>query len=321
MRPTVPQFGHVRELRDRVAAPSDSMRILLIFIDGLGVGERDPSKNPFASLPSRVFLDFLDAGSDSATHGGLALRADASLDVEGLPQSATGQTALLTGINAAKAIGRHLSGFPTKPLRAILNEHSILKQVKDNGLNAAFINVFNPLFFEALEKNLKIRVSVTTVANMAASLPFFGLEDLLARRAIYQDFTNRILIEKGFDAPAFTPREAGEILGRCAARYHFCLYEYFQSDVAGHSGSLDRAIQEAEKLDEFLLAVLNTVDLTETSVILTSDHGNLEDVSTSRHTSNPVPVLIWGPLALTAPPIQSILDVAPLIVRSLAAES
>ncbi len=250
------------------------------------------------------------------THGGLAFRADASLGVEGLPQSATGQTTLLTGVNAAAAIGRHLNGFPSRKLREILDEHSILKELKEAGVKAAFINVFNPLFFEALEKKLPLRNSVTTVANLAAALPFFGIEDIVKRRAVYQEFTNQMLIEKGFEVPPFSPREAGEILAGSAARYDFCLYEYFQSDAAGHAQGRLRAIEEVRKLDEFLLAVLDNCDFRETSIILSSDHGNLEDLSTSQHTFNPVPVLLWGELARNKPEVKSLLDVVPLIKTS-----
>jgi hypothetical protein len=102
-----------------------------------------------------------------------------------LPQSATGQTALLTGVNAVAAIGRHLNGFPSKTLKEILYERSILKTLTEAGCKVAFINVFNPIFFDAIEQNLKFRASVTTVANMAASLPFFRIEDMVERRAVY----------------------------------------------------------------------------------------------------------------------------------------
>jgi len=295
------------------------VRILMIFIDGIGIGYNDPSRNPFAALPSQVFKDFLGGESTASARGGMATRADASLGIEGLPQSATGQTALLTGVNAAKAIGRHLNGFPTRKLREILHEHSILKTLTDKGLKAAFINVFNPLFFKALEQKLEISVSVTTVANMAASLPFFGIEDLTARRAVYQDFTNNLLIKKGCDVPIFTPKEAGEILARSAADYDFCLYEYFQSDVTAHSQNRQKAIEEVKKLDEFLLTAIDNTDLAETSIIITSDHGNLEDLSTRTHTSNPIPVLLWGRVAEEAPNIRSILDITPTVLKSLGA--
>jgi 2,3-bisphosphoglycerate-independent phosphoglycerate mutase len=293
------------------------MRTLMIFIDGIGVGKRDPSVNPFAALPSRIFTDFLDAPNHTTIFGGHAGRADASLGVEGLPQSATGQTTLLTGVNASAAIGRHLNGFPTKKLREILAEHSILKTLAERGRKACFINVFNPLFFEAIEKKIPIRSSATTLANMAASLPFFKVEDLLEKRAIYQDFTNRILQEKGCSVPLFTSREAGEILARAAAQFDYCLYEYFQSDAAGHSQDRERALDEVRKLDEFLITVLEKTDLDKSSILLTCDHGNLEDLSTPRHTCNPVPVLLWGALKNHAGEISSLLDVAPLILKNV----
>ena len=293
------------------------MRILMIFIDGIGVGKNDAAVNPFAALPSRIFRDFLDKPCAKTARNGLALRADASLGVEGLPQSATGQTALLTGVNAAAAIGRHLNGFPTKTLKGILYEHSILKTLTEAGLRAAFINVFNPLFFEAVEQNIEFPASVTTVANMAASLPFFRIEDLVERRAVYQDFTNGLLIENGLDVPAFEPAEAGEILAKSAEAYDFCLYEYLRTDAAGHSRVRDRAIEEATRLEEFLLGVLDNTDFRETSILLASDHGNLEDIRTRGHTLNPIPVLLWGALARRAPQIRTILDIVPLLLESL----
>jgi 2,3-bisphosphoglycerate-independent phosphoglycerate mutase len=134
---------------------------------------------------------------------------------------------------------------------------------------------------------------------------------------VYQEFTNRLLIKKGFDVPIFEPREAGEILARSAASYDFCLYEYFQTDGAGHSRSKDRALDEVRKLDEFLLALLENTDLRRMSILITSDHGNIEDLSVATHTYNPVPVLLWGALARRSPRIKSILDIVPLVLSAL----
>jgi bisphosphoglycerate-independent phosphoglycerate mutase (AlkP superfamily) len=152
---------------------------------------------------------------------------------------------------------------------------------------------------------------------MAAGLPFFAIEDLVARRAVYQEFTNELLIEKGFEAPIFEPAEAGEILAKSAMSYDFCLYEYFQTDGAGHSRSKDRALGEIRKLDEFLLALLRHTDLRKMSILITSDHGNIEDLSVATHTRNPVPVLLWGALARQAPRIKSILDIVPFVLEAL----
>ncbi|MDQ2998229.1 MAG: aminotransferase class I/II-fold pyridoxal phosphate-dependent enzyme, partial [Chloroflexota bacterium] len=47
---------------------------------------------------------------------------DATLGVDGLPQSGTGQTALLAGFNAAALHGRHQPHVPPVALRALLAE-------------------------------------------------------------------------------------------------------------------------------------------------------------------------------------------------------
>jgi hypothetical protein len=68
---------------------------------------------------------------------------DASLCVPGLPQSATGQAALLTGLNAPELMGRHIEGFPPpyEKLRGDLSgacsrriniQHRLVYQVLDD---------------------------------------------------------------------------------------------------------------------------------------------------------------------------------------------
>src|SRR4030065_875774 len=112
--------------------------ILLFFVDGLGIGEDDSAKNPFAlrksSFSHFVHEIFPKKIADSFYVTGL----DANLDVPGLPQSATGQTALLTGINAAQILGRHLNARPNQRLREIIAEHSILKKMTEMGLKGAY---------------------------------------------------------------------------------------------------------------------------------------------------------------------------------------
>jgi hypothetical protein len=71
----------------------------------------------------------------------MAWGLDASLGVPGLPQSATGQTSILTGVNAPAEMGRHISGFPGPTLRRILFEHSVLKRIRERGLSAKYLAV------------------------------------------------------------------------------------------------------------------------------------------------------------------------------------
>ncbi len=268
-------------------------RTILIFIDGLGWGGTDPAVNPCLDYGGCL----LRLPSDGAVPtGGTARPIDAVLGVPGVPQSATGQTTLLSGVNAQGVLGKHLTGFPNEALREILREHSVLKILTDRGYRACFLNAFRPLFWEITPEQ-QWRLSATTVANLAAGLPFFTLDDVTAGRSVYQEITNGELRERGFDVPPRTPAEAGRILAAQARGYDFMLFEYFQTDKAGHSADLERCRGELRRLDEFLQAVLETLaaDLQEqTLVVLTSDHGNLEDCSTRRHTTNPIPLLAWG---------------------------
>lgn len=269
-------------------------RALLIFVDGLGWESGDPANDPCRDYGGALF-DF--ARTDAACRP-----LDACLGVDGLPQSATGQTSLLCGVNAQAAVGRHVPGFPTAPLRAILREKSIFVQMREAGRDGLFLNAFRPLFFR-LPRAMQGRLSATTVAHLAADRPFLGLDDLAAGRAVYQEFTNRELIAKGFDVPQFTPEQAGRILGREALRRDFTLYEYFQTDRAGHAQDRPRAHAVLQDLETFVRAALAEIAAqdaaSDTLVLLTSDHGNLEDLSTRSHTRNPVPLLAWGPGAAT----------------------
>ncbi|MFB3816941.1 MAG: peptidase, partial [Candidatus Methylomirabilales bacterium] len=71
-------------------------------------------------------------------------------------------------------------------------------------------------------------------------------------------------------------------------------------------------------LDALLGALLARLDLSRHLVVLTSDHGNLEDLRTDRHTVNPVPTALWGAgAAEAAAGIRALPDIAPAILRRL----
>ena len=276
--------------------PIESLdHILLIFIDGLGIGQNDKNINPCISSNSSFFNHTLDeVYPKQISPNGYVLGLDANLGISGLPQSATGQTALLTGINAAKLLGRHLNAFPNQRLREVIAEHSLMKKLVHMRCKAAFLNTFRPPFFDYDPQDIIRHLSVTTLTNYYAGLPFFNLDDLLHERSIYQDMTNEALQEKGFDIPLFTPEKAGQIVGKQTQHYFFSMYEYFQTDKAGHSKNMQRARDVITRLDHFLTSVLQSADLTKTLVILTSDHGNIENMSFKGHTRNPAMTLLFG---------------------------
>jgi len=295
-------------------------RMVFIFVDGLGIAEKNPEFNPCTTDESGIFLNFLDQRNGTIPFGGVSIPLDATLGVPGLPQSATGQTTLLTGVNAAKLIGEHRSGFPNKALREVLRQKSLLKQLKEAGKKAVFINAYRPIFFK-LDDRLKWLLSTTTVANLSAGLPFFTLNDVVEHRSIYQDFTNKDLIRKGFNVPEFAPEEAGEILAEQTKHYDFVLYEYFKTDRAGHSQDFKRATEEIQKLGRFLTRFLSGSDLKTTQVILTSDHGNIEDLRVKTHTRNPAMTILWGPLKQEwSQTLTSLEDVTPAILKALTAK-
>lgn len=270
------------------------MKAILIFVDGLGLGVNDSTVNPCVDKNIQLF-QYYEQGNGVlfAVFNGKMIPTDVCCGVEGIPQSATGQTTLLTGINASQILGMHRKGFPDPTLREILKTHSILLWLKKAGKKVAFVNAYRPLFFQ-LKENTKWKLSATTVATLAAELPFFSIEDILHRRAIYHDFTNATLIAQGFQLPLWTPKEAGGILAQISQEYDFVLYEYFLTDRAGHSQNRPLALAELHKLESFLLHLLKSVSLEETLVVLTSDHGNIEDLTTSGHTRNRVMTLVWG---------------------------
>ncbi len=290
------------------------MKVVFLFVDGLGIGRQDKETNPCCFDETGIFQIFQNSLPNFLPFDGISLELDATMGISGLPQSATGQTALLTGINSAQLLGRHLSGFPNKTLREALLKQSLLLKLKKKRKKPAFLNAFRPLFFE-LEENEILRLSATTIANHAANLPFFTLDDIIQKRAIYQDFTNYDLIERGFEMPVYTPEEAAEIVAEATNRYDFILYEYFKSDKAGHNQDMPLAIAEIQKLGRFVFDFLNRIDLTETIVILTSDHGNIEDLSTKSHTRNPAMTITWGANKnQIAGKLKSITDLTPAIV-------
>jgi len=64
--------------------------------------------------------------------------------------------------------------------------------------------------------------------------------------------------------------------------------------------------------------VLDQIDLNSTTMILTSDHGNIEDLSTKSHTLNLVPTIVWGAQNRNvAGRITALTDITPAIVHRL----
>jgi hypothetical protein len=290
------------------------MSILLFFVDGLGIGTRG-AHNPLDGLAGAAPLAVFQGEEPELIFDGRLVRTDPRLGVEGRPQSASGQTTILTGVNAPAALGYHKQGFPNEALREIITRHSIFLQLKQAGVGPnTFANAYTPLFFDARPR----WVSATTVAVEAAGMRFRDLDDLQNNRAVFQDYTNQMLIERGFPTSARTPEEAAEILAQIAREHRFTLYEYFITDKTGHAQDMEAARRVLTGLARYVRHLLSRLDLARTTLLLTSDHGNIEDLSSRNHTLNDVPTLVWGEhKSWVAARVSNLADITPAIVGIL----
>lgn len=288
--------------------------VILFFIDGLGIGKFEPN-NPLSQIEDLEPLAHFRDQQTETFHEGIMIPTDSRLGVDGRPQSASGQTTILTGINAPKFLGYHKQGFPNERLREIINENSIFRQLRQRKIDEIiFANTYTPQFF-AEKPRWK---SATTCAVEAAGLSFRKLPDLLGRKALFHDFTNQTLIDRGFEVPLFTPVEAAEILADLTENHRFTLYEHFLTDKIGHDQDFERARIHLPLLAEFIRETLKRINLEKTTFILTSDHGNIEDLSVRNHTLNDVPTIVWGrKKEEIARQIKDLTDITPAILRLL----
>ncbi len=274
------------------------MSIILFFVDGVGLGERNEN-NPFFTGATPFISSLLAGGKMTKEAAGKdykeasLLALDAGLGLAGLPQSATGQTALFTGINGAKFLGYHLNGLPNRILRNVLAEHGVFLQLQKKQLRGTFANAYRPDFFEELKGGLEGYYSCSTLITYYGGLPFRSLDDLRRGEAVYMDINNTVLRRLGFDLPLITPQEAGRILLKISSRYDLTLFEHFLTDIAGHNRDKSFAAETIATLDAFLGAAVQGLPQGDL-LLLTSDHGNLEDLSKKGHTTNPVPALVVG---------------------------
>jgi 2,3-bisphosphoglycerate-independent phosphoglycerate mutase len=160
----------------------------------------------------------LGVGQDAISPNGLMLRAiDACLGVPGLPQSATGQTALFTGVNAAALVGEHITAYPTKALRDVIAQHSLLKRATKAGKRVLFANAHSERFWQMIRETRR-RLGASTLTALAANAPIPTLADLREGRAVLWDITHEIASSYlGYELTTVSPEEAGARLARLAA--------------------------------------------------------------------------------------------------------
>ena len=285
------------------------MAVAVLFTDGVGVGRRDAAVNPLAR--GEYLLSRFDDGTAAPLPGdGAAVHVDATFDVPGRPQSASNQAALLTGEPAPRLIGRHVLGFPDAPLRTLIAERSIVRRIVDTGRRATLANAYPAAFLDALGLprrpssqpdivltpawRRRARASAVTLAMCAGHVPLRTFDDARAGEGLTHDVDGAAARARGVDVPSRSADEAAQVLLGLASAHELTWFEHHLADEAGHAQDFARADAALSSFDRFVREVVARKP-PGLHVLVCSDHGNVEDLTTRNHTRHPVPVLHFGP--------------------------
>lgn len=281
------------------------MKVIYLFIDGVGL--REPAAdNPLNKEVCPTLWRLIEGHSKPI---------DACLGVEGLPQSATGQATMFTGVNCSAAIGRHCEGFPGQELRKIIEDNNLFMELRKRNKRVRFADAY--LVDDVSEIAARRFKSVTTVMALTVPESISLVEDLMADRALMQDLTRETIQDRYPDIPVVTPQRSAEHLFRLALANDFTLYEFFQTDVSGHSMDYARACAVLRVYDRFLAALVRCTEAAGITLVMTADHGNIESIGERGHTRNPVPFIVFGPgEEWIRDRVNSLQDVTPAILEA-----
>jgi len=296
------------------------MSVIFLFIDGVGLGEESRS-NPFYRQLYKGFEAM--AGDQTFSRQATSVKqpdhffkaVDACLDVEGLPQSGTGQTALFTGQNAPGEIGKHFGPFPHSGIKPFLKQQSLFHKAKALGKQCRFMNAYPDIFFKKAEK--RNRWSCTTLMTKSADIPLHTTKEVKEGKALTAEITQQAWRDQlGLEVPEISPEQAADRLLAQSGQYDLLLHEYYLTDKAGHSQEPAKANQILGIYSRFLWHLMQHKP-ENTTLVLSSDHGNIEDLSVKTHTLNEVPLFVHGPGAPLFSGAQNITDVTPAIIDVL----
>ncbi len=285
------------------------MGLLFLFLDGVGIGEEDPERNPLVAAPMPTLREVLGGRVPTRrsphirTDIAVARPTDARLGIPGLPQSATGQATILTGRNVPALLGEHYGPRPDARIRPLLERDTLFHACVRTGQRVAFANAYPRRYFDAVNRGQRIP-GVMAYAARAAGISLRTGEDLAEGRAISVDFTN----EGWRDIPGYehmplrTPEESGRVVAHLLREHDLVFVEEWATDLVGHRQDREMALRLLHALDRFLRGVLEHLDWQRDLVLITSDHGNMEDLTSRRHTLNPVPTIVIGRRGLPPPP-------------------
>jgi 2,3-bisphosphoglycerate-independent phosphoglycerate mutase len=276
------------------------MALYFIFWDGVGYGKKDSEINPFfsAKLPTfqKLFggnipsLSFKKFTSDTVSLSSV----NTTLRIPGLPQSGTGQTAIMTGINASKFVGKHFGPHPYSTLIPIIKEKNLFVELQRLSNTFFFANGYPNRYFEYIF-GPKGRVPTIALSYISTGNKLNTHEEIKRQKAISADISGTRWSELGHpDVEQIDPMDAGKLFRGMGKNYDLTFFEYFISDHAGHSQQMPLSIEVLERMDSFIAGILEKFDYEKDIILMISDHGNIEDLSVKTHTKNPVPLIVIG---------------------------
>ena len=301
------------------------MSIIYFFIDGIGLGEPDPEVNPFYRYSESFFATLGSKEPSRDLPEDFFMRpTDAHMGYPGLPQSATGQTSLWTGINGVSSMGRHMTGFPGPTLIQVIQRQSIIKRVVDAGLKATLLNAYSDDYTRRIQRRPRM-ISASTHVQWASGQELKTFADLENKDALFMDITHEFmhqfmpLYKDRF--PQITAYEQGQNLVKISRNYDLVLYEYFLTDKAGHNQDFEQTRGLIKTLEDFLDGITAEMDQNNELLIISSDHGNAENLSVKTHTNNKVPTFSYGKGARQIyESVNSLMDIPALIYKILGVE-
>ena len=309
------------------------MRVALLFIDGVGIGPRDPTTNPLARR--ELLMSRFDDGSGSVLPAnGIAHPVDTTFGVAGRPQSATNQSAMYSGQPVPAIIGEHRLGYPDSETAAIVKQHSIVKRAIAGGRTATFANSYPRGYLEGLElphdwnntavKDVVIDAdrlrhlapSASTLAFAAGRVLLRTWDDARADRGLTHDIDGASAADRGYPVPRRTVERAAQIFWELAE--DFTLFEHYLADESAHHKDWDLTLRALDTFDRFARAVIERRPV-DTAVLIISDHGNAEDLSIRQHTRNPVALLSFG--ASPDDRVKTLADVGNWVLRLMGVDA
>lgn len=294
------------------------MAIYFVFIDGLGVGGEDQN-NPLFVNDYR-FFNRMAGGSHMTTTAPAILDKnhvfkpiDATLNIGGLPQSGTGQVSLFAGVNASKHIGKHYGPYPHSATREMLAENSIAYRALNRGLSFVFMNAYPPIFFHLSTR--RNRWSTATLMCRQQSIPLHTEEDVRDGTGITAEITQEMWKQRlDIELPLITESIAAERIINAGRTNDIVMYEYYLTDKAGHAMDHIMADNVISRIDRFLSFIVDGMHPDDV-LLISSDHGNVENLGVKTHTMNDVPLIVYGSGADAFYDTTSIHEVIPHLMR------